>query len=107
MKPGPKPSPRVTFEPVQRLMDRCCGPVEHAPNPFGSEYRDYAHQRRGASEFARRVGIDRAQLLRWRREGGITLDGADRIADALGLHPTELWGDDYWNAVLDTCKDAA
>jgi hypothetical protein len=31
------------------------------------------------------------------RAGGLTLRTADRWATRLGLHPMEIWGDEYWD----------
>lgn len=53
---------------------------------------------------ARRLDIDRHALVILERNG-ITLAAADRICDRLGVHPTEIWGDDWLTAVLadDLC----
>jgi transposase-like protein len=42
------------------------------------------------STLARALGVDRAQLGRWRRTG-VTPSTADRLAVRLGFHPAELW----------------
>lgn len=44
----------------------------------------------GVAGLARALGRDRAQVGKWRQRG-VTLDSADRIAVALGLHPVEVW----------------
>lgn len=56
------------------------------------------------SALARRARTHREDLWRLERDG-VTLRMADRICDALGVHPIELWGDDYLAAVEadDTC----
>lgn len=46
------------------------------------------------SDLARTIGIDRAQVQRWKRVG-LTPPAADRVAIALGHHPFELWPDWY------------
>jgi len=40
---------------------------------------------------ARRLGIDPALLCR-----PLTANQADRYAVALGMHPGEIWGADWW-----------
>lgn len=44
------------------------------------------------SYIAERTGINRGQIIRYKREG-LTVDAADRIAIRLGFHPAELWPD--------------
>ena len=38
--------------------------------------------------------IDR-QICRWNTGVRMTVDSADRVANTLGVHPIELWGDDW------------
>ena len=46
-----------------------------------------------------RRGIERALGTKNSVEhGAVTLDKADRIACAMGLHPAQLWGDEWWRA---------
>lgn len=40
------------------------------------------------------LGIAPRTAYRWRSEG-IPVDDADRLAIALGMHPIEIWGDDW------------
>jgi len=47
---------------------------------------------------ARRLGVDRRTIYRW-RDCGIPLHSADRAAMALGLHPLELFGDAFHDGV--------
>lgn len=47
------------------------------------------------SALARAVGCDRARFSKWRREGGMPLVWADRLAVSLGMHPIEVWEDWY------------
>lgn len=53
------------------------------------------------SGLARAAGVPRETIQRWKREG-VTVNGADLVADALGLHPAEIWGDDFYQ-VGTTC----
>lgn len=43
------------------------------------------------SEAAERSGIALRQWQRWKAQGGIPEDSADRAAARLGLHPVEVW----------------
>lgn len=58
----------------------------------------------GVSGLARALGRNRAQVGKWRQRG-VTLDSADRIAVALGLHPVEVWPE--WYAVCEEAAEAA
>lgn len=53
----------------------------------------------GIKTTARALGIDPAQLHRWRRYG-LTIDQADEMACRLGLHPIEIWPTE-WAAETD------
>lgn len=45
----------------------------------------------GVRPLARRLGVDPAVLCR-----PITVWQADRFARAVGRHPADVWGDDWW-----------
>ena len=51
------------------------------------------------SALARALGRHRPQLYRWRAHG-LTVDQADGLALRLGLHPVEIWGEDWWRVTL-------
>lgn len=55
--------------------------------------------------FERITGINRGQYHRFIREGGVTVSMADHIADAIGRHPTAVWGMEYWTVVLNTIDE--
>lgn len=48
---------------------------------------------------ARVLGVSTRQVMRWKQPGvGIRIHQADRICiQVLGIHPAEIWGDDYWS----------
>lgn len=46
------------------------------------------------SVLARALGVDRAQVARWRSDG-VPIESADRIAVAVGRHPAEVWPEWY------------
>lgn len=58
----------------------------------------------GVSGLARALGRDRAQVGKWRQRG-VTLDTADRIAVAVGLHPCEVWPE--WHSLGEEGAEAA
>lgn len=33
-----------------------------------------------------------------RRSGQVTIPAADRLANRVGLHPAEIWGEQWWDA---------
>ncbi len=76
MTRGRKPSPRLPFEPLERLYAATHG--------------------RNACAMARRVGIDRQAVYRGRTDG-LSEALADRWAVALGWHPAEVWGAAWWS----------
>ena len=47
---------------------------------------------------AARLGVGRAQVLRWRK-GNTRLDqyAADRLAIRAGYHPSLVWGQQWWD----------
>jgi lambda repressor-like predicted transcriptional regulator len=57
----------------------------------------------GVSALARALGRDRSQVGKWRRRG-VSLDRADAIAVALGLHPVEVWPE--WYTVTEEAEAA-
>jgi hypothetical protein len=46
-----------------------------------------------------RLGVSALTVCRWRngRVCGMRVDVADRVARELGLHPSNVWGDDWWS----------
>jgi hypothetical protein len=46
------------------------------------------------SVLARALGINRAQVARWRSDG-LPLDAGDRVAVLVGKHPAEVWPEWY------------
>lgn len=67
----PEAQPRVPFAPLRR---------------FGSNRSLYVQ-----------AGVAQRCCVRWASEG-IPIYKADQIANALGLHPAEIWHDDWWRA---------
>lgn len=48
-----------------------------------------------AGEFARRVGRSRRTIERWKAADAIPKDAADTAAIAFGLHPANVWPDQW------------
>jgi hypothetical protein len=48
---------------------------------------------------ARRLGVTPRSVQRWRHGAGIRIWLADRLAVRLGLHPVEVWGQDFYVVV--------
>lgn len=51
------------------------------------------------STIARRVGVDRQSVYRWRKQG-LPLYSADRAAINLGVHPVLIWPDFHQEEAL-------
>jgi type II secretory pathway component PulL len=52
-----------------------------------------------SSQASRAIGVDRYNIIRWRRGQRVQAQRADEIACALGLHPCDIWPD--WYVVTD------
>lgn len=69
--------------------------------PFELYFRKPYHN---DMSFAERVGIDRYQLRRFRRKG-IKFFTADKLCVGLGIHPSMIWGEEYWNPPRKLLRD--
>lgn len=47
------------------------------------------------TQLAKRTGKHRAQVQRWKRLG-VNIRQADILACSLNLHPTQVWGNDFY-----------
>lgn len=45
--------------------------------------------------------INNEQIARWKKSGKIELYSADRWCCKFGYHPTEIWGDDFYQGAFD------
>lgn len=59
----------------------------------------------GLTELARRVGATRSSIAHAMARGARPWT-ADRWACALGFHPCEVWGDDWWAGVIPASRAA-
>ena len=53
------------------------------------------------SQAARILNTDPRNFKRWDEEGGLTLHYAEQFAEWLGVHPREIWGEEYDLATSD------
>lgn len=51
-----------------------------------------------AREQATACGVTVRTVGRWRAGAGVDRRTADEVAVRLGLHPAEVWGDEWWAA---------
>lgn len=80
-------STRLPFEPLANL----CLVAWREPNPsptVGGRRAPITDVRRVADV----LGVNRRAVYRW-QTAGLTIEAADRMATALGLHPLEVWPD--------------
>jgi hypothetical protein len=72
--------------------------INHAARTTGYELAPNGRMCRvGPARWAERHGIcSERQYQRWSNGQRLTYITADRTAVALGWHPAELWGDDWW-----------
>jgi hypothetical protein len=52
------------------------------------------------SKIAHWVGVSRQTVYRWKANGQLTFHIADQIASRMHVHPSQIWGDLYWQADL-------
>lgn len=83
---------RLPLAPLWDLLER-----KHRPRvrPFGPMWKVLPF---GVDDFAEAVGCSRRAVHRW-RHAGLTWDAADRAAVAVGLHPANVWGREWWASV--------
>jgi hypothetical protein len=77
---GPPPQPRLSFEPLRHWLMQRLG-----------------HDAFNRLDVERKFGVPAQTTLNWERQG-VPLFNADRLLIRLGAHPSEVWGDEYWDA---------
>lgn len=63
--------------------------------PVGPVLEAYPYPQEALAET---VGVSRRTICRWVAAGRLRRCWADPVADGLGVHPYELWGDAYYDA---------
>jgi len=63
-------------------------------------WEDFAAKFTGLAdaEVGEQVGRCRRTVLRWKHDGGVPFQEADQLAIDAGFHPSEVWGDRYYEA---------
>lgn len=51
-------------------------------------------------QIAARLGITTNTVYHYRKDNGLSPLVADRLSCAIGLHPSLVWGNDWWDAAL-------
>lgn len=87
------PAPRVPLEPLERVL--------------GTDSLAALATALGGTRGTREYEAAERTLCRARREGGITVWKADEWACRLGLHASNVWGDEWWAACADADDGAA
>lgn len=83
------PTYRFPFEPVERYLSYREGLPPHSEKCCGG---GVSHGCLSAPVVANALRTSPRQVCRWRRNG-LTRPMADRVATAMGLHPSALWAD--------------
>jgi DNA-binding XRE family transcriptional regulator len=47
-------------------------------------------------ELAERCGVARETIMNWEKDGGVPDQKADHIAVSFGVHPSAIWGDEWF-----------
>lgn len=79
---------RFPWEPVERLVR-----LKIDRDPDQDIYT--------CESIGRWLGITRAQVQGYRSRGSVTAAIADTLAASLGLHPSHIWGDAWWDQTID------
>lgn len=88
--------PRLPFAPLLRLTG--CDTATTAFTVNAGTYREATgHMAAPQTTLAELAGVSRRSAARWAREG-IPLRSAEDVCHALGLHPCEVWGDEWIGA---------
>lgn len=80
---------RLPIGPLLALTDRHVAP-DRAVNALGP-----------IGVLAQWSGLPQPTIHRWQRRGSIPFYSADKVALAVGCHPAEVWGMDWWSASYD------
>jgi hypothetical protein len=78
---------RLPIGPLEAAAERMVRPVVDDDGQVAGRVRLVAEA----------VGVTRRTVFRWARDG-LTWGAADKAACALGLHPSSVWGRDWWAA---------
>ena len=65
----------------------------------GTYHEGVVHQAAPQTVLAELLGVSRRAVSRWAMSG-VPLRSAEDACDRLGIHPCEVWGDDWIDAAL-------
>ena len=94
-RPGPAPQPRLPWEPFAEWVTE-----RHTP------ITGDAHNRSVVAVVANRFGINVQTAHRWQQAGSVPAWNIDVLLHEHSIHPSEIWGDDWW-ALLDAKEQQA
>jgi hypothetical protein len=102
---GVRKRDRLPVEPLVAVLNRRVVMME---GPANEQRRKNRHRVAGlGSAMPILTGRHARQLYRWRSEGGIPVNDADEIACRLGMHPIELWPDEWEVPDVEEAVEAA
>jgi len=88
---GYPPEPRLSFGPLERFVGDCWTSQRQRSDDDRTRWVEAP-----IAMLADAAGMSRREVHRWRHEG-IPTSHADRICcEALGVHPSVVWGDEWW-----------
>lgn len=64
------------------------------------------HRHLVGTDIADILGVNPAQMMRWNQSGQIPFWDADVYASRLGIHPSLIWGEEYWT-LMDVMTERA
>ena len=76
---------KLPFGPLQSILRR----------RWEGHAEDYRKVEFCVAAMAEQLATDRRMIYRW-QETGVPWPTADRLAVLIGLHPSEVWGDAWW-----------
>ena len=55
-------------------------------------------------DIANSLNLHRITIVRWRDNARLSGPAADRAACALGVHPSWIWGNEYWDVLESSIR---
>lgn len=89
----------ATWRPWTIRSNDSRGARSHRSAGFDPRYEGTESTNLSAEVIAGLLNVSRRQVDRWKVEG-LTVRSAERACESLGIHPVELWGDDYYADLL-------
>ena len=83
---------RYSFDPLERYLF-VTNP--HAEDKYSNSKADYLLTDK---QIATCCHVHRSIVNRWRNQG-LTMGTIDRVCGVLSIHPTYVWGNEYWEDI--------